>query len=277
MPDCILMIAGQSNGGQMRNLPVAGCNPVAGAYVWDSTWRTMAASDGGGMIEIANDLRAGGFDNVYVYGCCYGGSSIVPVAAVPSANCWQVGDLPISDCLAQVAAGGKTPQIVIWIQGEQEGWYAPQHPSFDMVGNYKAYLDALRQFLLLHWNAPGCQWMVTPVGNIGNGDTSSVRLSQELYAASTPGVFLGPPRADLATLDGTHMTGPSCITFGDRIAATILAQEFVVVTDPQDKAAIASLQTVLVQLLQSLGSLQNRMAALEALNPALPKWPQTWN
>jgi hypothetical protein len=283
--DIVLMIAGQSNGIQMSTVPVAGCNPVAGAFVWANGWRAMTAADGAGMITIANDLRQSGYGSVYVYSCCYGGSSVVPDAAVPVANCWKVGEGPLTDCLAQVAAGGKTPQFVIWVQGEQEVDWGRTHPAFDMVSAYQLYLGQLRLYMLAQWgvSAAQCPWMVTPVGLFGSGDPLPVRLSQAQYCDANAGAFLGPPRDDLALLyEGgalVHLTGPSCRTFGGRIAAALLSYipEVEVMTDPQDKAAIASMAVGIGSLLevcmalqrdiaavrQSIGSIEGRLATLE--------------
>lgn len=306
MADLTLLVAGQSNGTQMCIVPVAGCNPISGCYVFTgSAWRAMTSSDGAGMIEIANTLRSHGYDNVYVYDCCYGGSAIVPVAASPSTNCW-----PMADCTAQITAGGKLPHIVIWIQGEQETQYCRLNPSFDMVTAYTTYLDALRRFLLGQWGttAAQCVWMVTPVGSVSYGDVAEVRQAQTMYANSTSGVILGPSRADLALLNEggvqVHLSGPSCLTFGDRIASVLVAYlQGEIMTDPQDKAAIASLQTAVASLQSGISSLQAgvnsllgsalalqnnvtrlqentdslnyRIGLIEPLN-GLSKWPQPW-
>lgn len=283
--DCVLMIAGQSNGIQMCTVPVAGCAPVADTYVWQGAWRAMTPADGAGMITIANTLRQNGHDSVYVYNCCYGGSSVVPDAAITAENCWKVGAPPLTDCMAQVAAGGKVPQFVVWIQGEQEVDWGATHPALDMVRNYELYLGQLRLYLLGQWRVASaqCAWMVTPVGVWTGRDSYAVRLSQAQYCEATAGAFLGPSRADLALLDVVHLSGPSCRTFGDRIAAAILSYvpEDEVMTDPQDKAAIANLQMAVADLQssinlllasggslqQSIGAIQGRIGALEALHP----------
>jgi hypothetical protein len=310
MPDLVAMIAGQSNGLQMCSVPVAGCSPVAGCYVFtDTTWRAMTSSDGAGMIELAKALRSSGrYDNVFVYDCSYSGSSIVLEAASPSSNCWQNPYHPIVDCLAQVAAGGRAPQLVVWIQGEAEVQWGGVNPSFDMASVYPIRLGQVRVFLMDQWGttAAQCTWMITPVGYVSGFNTQPVLQAQQAYANSTPGVFLGPPREDLATLDGIHLAGPSCLTFGDRLAASFIdyLQGLEVMTDPQDKAAIASLQNAtadiqagitnlqagitsllasaaslqanVATLQQNVGSLQNRAATIEALTPGLIKWPQAW-
>lgn len=309
MADSVIMIAGQSNGLQVCGLAVAGVGPAAGCYVFTGAyWRAMTSSDGAGMIELANDLRANGYANVYVYDCSYGGASVVPEAASPPTNCWQYPNPPILDCLAQVAAGGKIPQFVIWVQGEAEVIYSAFYPSFDMVNTYQARLDQVRAFLLGRWGVTTaqCAWMITPVGKVSTFSSQPVVLSQQQYANSTPGVFFGPPRDDLATLDGIHLTGPSCRTFGDRLAPILLAyiQEQEAMTDPQDKAAIASLQSAVTgiqagitslqagvtsllasaadlksnvaTLQQNIGSLNHRTVTLESLAPSLTKWSQPW-
>lgn len=313
MADSVTMIAGQSNGVQMCSVPVAGCNPISGTYVWqpNTAWRAMTSSDGAGMIEIANAQRARGYDNVYAYNCSHGGSSVVPNATDPTHphNCWQsqASDSPLTDCLAQVSAGAKKPQVVIWVQGEQEALYSRLHPTFDMVTNYRTCLGQLHDFTLGQWglSAAQCAWIVTPVGYVSYGDPQYACQAQQQYAASTAGVFLGPSREDLALLNEggvlVHLTGPSCLTFGDRIAQCIREIEM---TDPQDKAAIASLQAAVsglqgsiatlqigvnsllasaaslqsnvLKLQQNVGSLQHRTSALEADDPNLVKWPMTW-
>lgn len=268
MSDLVLMIAGQSNGLVMFDLPVAGCVPGEGTYIWQGVWRPMTPNDGAGVISIANDLR-GSFDNVYVYNGCwrYGGSCIVPMAASPPTNHWQPGYLPLSNCEAQVAAsGGPVPQVVIWIQGEQEVSWGALFPSFDMTSLYKFYLDQLRVYLLGHWNvsAQQCVWMVTPVGNRNVYDPLPVRTAQQQYASSTDGVFLGPRRDDLALSDDVHLTGPSCQTFGQRVAASMLAyMEQQIMTDPQDKAAIAKLQATLSNLQISVSALLEIAVSLQ--------------
>jgi hypothetical protein len=102
------MIAGQSNGAQMCIVPVAGCEPIAGAYVWqpNTGWRAMTSSDGAGMVEMARMIKAQTGNDVYVYNCCYGGSSVVPQATDPNQahNCWQIQqpDSPLTACMTQV-------------------------------------------------------------------------------------------------------------------------------------------------------------------------------
>lgn len=232
MSDLVLMIAGQSNGSQMCTVPVAGCDPIAGTYVWqpNTTWRAMTSSDGAGMVELARMLKAsGGFDNIFVYNCCYGGSSVVPNATDPAhpENCWQNQNPggPLADCKAQVSVGAKVPQFVIWMQGEQESLYSSTNPSFDMVTNYKLCLDQLRNYLLGQWGVTSsqCIWMVTPVGKINYGTTKYVLQSQQLYFNATSGVIPGPARYDSPLVDGVHMTGPGCRLIGDRIARALLA------------------------------------------------------
>lgn len=312
MVDSVLMIAGQSNGSRLCTVPVAGCDPVSDCYVFGSSmaWRGMTSSDGAGMIEIAKAQRARGYDNVYVYDCTAGGSSVVPEAAVPTINCWQVQSpgSPLSDCLAQVSAGGKKPQVVIWVQGEQDALYSRLHPTFDILTNYRTCLGQLHDYLLGQWGvtAAQCSWIVTPVGYVSYGDPQYVRQAQEQYATSTLGVFYGPSREDLALLNESgvqvHLTGPSCLTFGDRLAQTLQELDM---TDPQDKAAIASLQATVAALQSSIaglqtdidslltsaataqnstgklqrnvGDIQSEVEALEQLHPPhLFDWPQAW-
>lgn len=303
MPSGItLMIAGQSNGVQMCTVPVARCNPVSRTYVWQPSlpsWRALTTSDGAGVIELANDLRGNGYDNVYFYDCCYGGSAIIPQLANPSSNCWSPGH-PLSDCEAQVAAGGTVPQYVIWIQGEADC-------GSGLGSQYKVYLDQLRLTLLARWgvNNEQCAWMVTPVSSVLD-PSLDIRHAQEEYAGSTPGVFLGPIRDDLALVDGVHLTGPSCITFGDRIAVSLLAyiQEVESMIDAQTAAAIANLQasvtnlqngiaslqmdvasvgggivsleSKIARLQQSINRQQNYIAAIQFANLNLINWPTKW-
>lgn len=274
MADLTLMIAGQSNGTQMCVVPVAGCDPTSGTYVWqpNTTWRAMTSSDGAGIIELANTLRfSGGYDNVYIYDCSYGGSSIVPASAGPTTNCWQNQSPggPLSDCLTQVSAGVKVPQVVIWMQGEQEALYSLNNPSFDMVTNYTTCLDQLRNFMLGRWGVTPaqCTWMVTPVGYVSYGNTQRVRQAQQDYSNSTPGVIPGPPRDDLALLNegGTlvHLTGPSCRTFAGRLAPGLLAY-FQELKDMPDAATLDRLTA----LETASASLRSRVVTLETARAA---------
>jgi len=301
MPECTLAILGQSNGTQMCVVPVAGCDPVPGTYVKaPGGWRAMTSSDGAGMIEIANALRATGYDSVCVYNCTSGGSSIVPQAASPALNCWHNASAgsPLTDCLAQVAAGGKKPQVVIWTQGEQEALYSQINPGFDMATAYKLCLGQLRDHLLNQWGttADECLWMVTPVGYTSYGNQTYVRQAQTQYATSTYGVLLGPSREDLPLLNegGTlvHLTGPACRTFAARIVPMLL--EVLAVTDPQDKAAIAALLVAvaalqaaqatrdaelaanLAQIQTAINNLCAGLGALESLSPSAVNWPIEW-
>jgi len=298
MSECVLMVAGQSNGTQMCSVPVAGCNPVAGSYVWqpNSVWRAMTSSDGAGMIDLAAGVLASGFSSVYVYNCTYGGSSVVPQAAFPSYNCWHNPNPggPRYDCEVQVSAGGKSPQAVIWVQGEQEVVYSGINPAFDIAAHYKADLDSLRNHLNGLWGQ--CPWLVTPVGRVSTFSTQAVLQAQIDYATSAPGVFLGPSRSDLEVLDQggmfVHLTGPACRIFAGRILPLLL--EVLVMTDPQDKAAIAALLVAvaalqaaqatrdaelaanLAQIQTAINNLCAGLGALESLSPSAVNWPIEW-
>lgn len=230
MTDLVLMVAGQSNGTQMCVVPVAGCEPIAGCNIWNpnTTWRPMTSDDGAGIVELARMLKTQTGRDVYVYNCTYGGSTVVPAACDPNHpnNHWHsfAQDSPLSGAMVQVSAGGKLPEFIIWIEGEQAGAYAAINPSYDMVTNWKSYTDQLRNYMHGQWSIDSsqCTWMILPVGAPNYGNTKYVLQSQILYFNGTAGVIPGPGRYDLATIDSVHMNGPSCRTLGDRIAQALL-------------------------------------------------------
>lgn len=268
MTNLTVMLAGQSNVSRFCGEPVAGVNPVSGTYFFQNFWRPITSSDGAGMIRLANSLRASGYSNVSIYECGPGGTALIPQAMTNPAVSWgETGGGPVTDCLAQVAAGVTIPQFVVWIQGESDVVWAATNPSFDMVGQYKKYLDQLRLYLLGRWGVTylQCPWLVTPVGNVYAYNTQSVLQSQQTYSA--PGVALGPPRGDLGTVDGVHLTGPACVTFADRLTPAILAfiQELAVMTDPQDKAAIVELQDAVTGIQTGIAGIASQQSSLAAL------------
>jgi hypothetical protein len=263
----------------------------------------MTSSDGAGMIDLAKHLRSVGYDNVYVYNCTSGGSTVLPPACDPAHphNHWHsfAPDSPLTDALTQVSAGGKAPQMVIWMEGEQAALYSALNPSYDMVANYATCLSQLRDYLTGQWGE--CPWMVTPVGYVSYGNTQYVRRSQEQYASNTPGVFLGPSREDLELLNEggvlVHLTGPSCQTLAGRIVNSIAANLGLDMQDQLTRDQIAelqaamasigtalgtiesginSLQTGVESIRKNLGKLRIRVEALEGFGPPLIEWPKEW-
>ena len=88
MTDLVVMLAGASNATEMGHHQVAGMTPAAGTYIWqpNTAWRSIAASDGAGIIELANMLKAQTGRDVYIIVAAYGGSSCTPEATNPAAR-----------------------------------------------------------------------------------------------------------------------------------------------------------------------------------------------